>query len=95
MEITKGVNDEKAGIYSGKPLPAYPNGFPQELYRYCEIARQMLQGEHGAGRVIARPFSGKVKDIFAGKGITEAVYTIYTKGNEEGIKPAFAGTSML
>lgn len=30
-----------------------------ELYRYCEIAREMLQGEHGVGRVIARPFTGE------------------------------------
>ena len=30
----------------------------EELYRYCEIAREMLQGEHGVGRVIARPFTG-------------------------------------
>jgi len=30
-----------------------------ELYRYCEIAREMLQGEHGVGRVIARPFIGE------------------------------------
>lgn len=30
-----------------------------ELYRYCEIAREMLQGEHGVGRVIARPFNGE------------------------------------
>ncbi|NLL80234.1 MAG: phosphopentomutase [Clostridiales bacterium] len=173
---------EIAGIYSGKPLPTYPEGFPQEvlleftkrtgreilcnkpysgtevirdygdehvrtgklivytsadsvfqiaaheevvpveeLYRYCEIARELLQGEHGVGRVIARPFIGKngnytrtprrhdysltppgvtmldqlsengytvaaigkIKDIFAGKGITEFVYT---KGNEEGIE---------
>lgn len=29
-----------------------------ELYRYCEIARELLQGEHGVGRVIARPFTG-------------------------------------
>jgi phosphopentomutase len=29
-----------------------------ELYRYCEIARAILSGEHGVGRVIARPFSG-------------------------------------
>ena len=27
-----------------------------ELYRYCEIARDMLKGKHGVGRVIARPF---------------------------------------
>lgn len=30
----------------------------EELYEYCKIARQMLQGEHGVGRVIARPFGG-------------------------------------
>lgn len=173
---------EIAGIYSEKPLPTYPNGFPKEvleefskrtgrgvlcnapysgtevikvygkehmetgklivytsadsvfqiaahedivpvetLYEYCEIAREILQGENGVGRVIARPFIGedgnftrtskrhdyslmppkttmldvlkdngkdviavgKIKDIFAGKGITEFVYT---KGNEEGIE---------
>lgn len=30
-----------------------------ELYSYCEIAREMLTGEHAVGRVIARPFVGK------------------------------------
>ncbi len=111
---------EIAGIYSPKPLPTYPDGFPkevvdafekatgrgilcnrpysgtevikdfgeehlktgklivytsadsvfqiaahedlvpiEELYRYCEIAREILQGEHGVGRVIARPFAGE------------------------------------
>lgn len=173
---------EIAGIISKKPLPTYPNGFPQEvldafskltgrgvlcnkpysgtevirdygdehvktgdlivytsadsvfqiaaheevvpvetLYEYCRMARELLQGEHGVGRVIARPFIGengdytrtpkrhdfslqpptvtmldqlqaagkdvisvgKIKDIFAGKGITEFTYT---KGNEEGIE---------
>jgi phosphopentomutase len=29
-----------------------------ELYRACSIARDMLQGEHGVSRVIARPFTG-------------------------------------
>ncbi len=29
------------------------------LYRYCETARELLQGEHGVGRVIARPFTGE------------------------------------
>ncbi len=28
----------------------------EELYRICEISREMLKGEHGVGRVIARPF---------------------------------------
>ena len=94
----------------------------EQLYEYCRIARDILQGEHGVGRVIARPFEGpagghfvrtprrhdfslkppgvtmldqlsdagksviavgKIQDIFAGKGITEHVYT---SGNEEGIR---------
>ncbi len=93
----------------------------EELYRYCETARGMLQGKHGVGRVIARPFTGesghfvrtsgrhdfsllppsvtmldqlcaegksvvsigKIRDIFAGRGITEAVTTA---GNAEGIQ---------
>lgn len=29
------------------------------LYEYCEKAREFLQGEHGVGRVIARPFVGE------------------------------------
>lgn len=31
----------------------------EELYRCCEIAREILQGDLGVGRVIARPFVGK------------------------------------
>ena len=115
---------EISGIYSPKPLPTYPEGFPEEvirefeektgrrvlcnkpysgtdvirdygkehvetgalivytsadsvfqiaahesivppeeLYRYCRIAREMLQGEHGVGRVIARPFTGEYPDF--------------------------------
>ena len=34
-----------------------------ELYKYCEIAREILQGEHGVGRVIARPFIGSEGDF--------------------------------
>lgn len=30
-----------------------------ELYRLCEIARDLLTGEHAVGRVIARPFIGQ------------------------------------
>ena len=30
----------------------------EQLYEYCRIAREILQGEHGVGRVIARPFVG-------------------------------------
>ena len=32
---------------------------PEELYRYCKIARKILTGKHGVGRVIARPFIGE------------------------------------
>ena len=31
---------------------------PEQLYEYCRIARKLLQGKHGVGRVIARPFVG-------------------------------------
>lgn len=31
----------------------------QELYKYCEIAREILVGDHAVGRVIARPFKGE------------------------------------
>lgn len=31
----------------------------EELYRYCEMARELLRGKHGVGRVIARPFIGE------------------------------------
>ena len=30
-----------------------------ELYRCCRIARELLTGEHGVGRVIARPYTGE------------------------------------
>ena len=32
---------------------------PEQLYAYCRAARKILQGEHGVGRVIARPFEGE------------------------------------
>uniref|UniRef100_A0A7V0Z5M1 Phosphopentomutase n=1 Tax=candidate division WOR-3 bacterium TaxID=2052148 RepID=A0A7V0Z5M1_UNCW3 len=38
-----------------------------ELYRFCEIARDLLQGEHGVARVIARPFAGKPPDFYRTK----------------------------
>lgn len=93
----------------------------EKLYEYCEMARKILVGKHGVGRVIARPFIGtsgnytrtpkrhdfslepptvtmmdmlksagkdvigvgKIRDIFAGKGITEYVTTT---GNPDGIQ---------
>ena len=37
---------------------------PEQLYEYCRIARKILVGKHGVGRVIARPFIGNEKDGF-------------------------------
>ena len=31
----------------------------EKLYEYCRVARAQLQGKHGVGRVIARPFVGQ------------------------------------
>lgn len=31
----------------------------EELYRYCEIARELCTGPYGVGRIIARPFEGE------------------------------------
>lgn len=35
-----------------------------ELYNMCEIAREILTGEHSVGRVIARPFVGDSPDTY-------------------------------
>jgi phosphopentomutase len=40
----------------------------KELYHDCEIARRILQGEHGVGRVIARPFLGKPGSFYRTAG---------------------------
>ena len=41
-------------------IAAHEDAVPVEkLYEYCEIARKMLVGKHGVGRVIARPFNGE------------------------------------
>ena len=40
-------------------IAAHEDVVPVEtLYEYCRQAREILQGEHGVGRVIARPFTG-------------------------------------
>ena len=39
-----------------------------KLYEMCEIARNQLQGKHGVGRVIARPFIGTGKGHFQRTG---------------------------
>ena len=41
-------------------IAAHEDIVPDEtLYEYCHIAREILQGEHAVGRVIARPFVGE------------------------------------
>ncbi|MBR6626604.1 MAG: phosphopentomutase [Lachnospiraceae bacterium] len=47
-------------------IAAHEEVVPVEtLYGYCRIAREILQGVHGVGRVIARPFVGKGSGSFA------------------------------
>ncbi|NMA61852.1 MAG: phosphopentomutase [Firmicutes bacterium] len=42
-------------------IAAHEEVVPLEtLYEWCTIAREILQGEHAVGRVIARPFVGEV-----------------------------------
>lgn len=46
-------------------IAAHEEVIPLErLYEICEIARGILVGEHGVGRVIARPFIGNEADGF-------------------------------
>lgn len=37
---------------------------PEELYRYCEIAREIMTGENGVARIIARPFGGNIGNFY-------------------------------
>lgn len=36
----------------------------EELYRFCQVAREMLVGEHQVARVIARPFAGEPGNFY-------------------------------
>ncbi len=68
-EVIKDYGDEH--IKTGKPIiytsadsvfqiAAHESVIPLEgLYKLCESARNILQGEHAVGRVIARPFAGE------------------------------------
>ena len=50
-------------------IAAHEDLFPlPKLYEMCEIARNLLQGEHAVGRVIARPFVGTEKGKFTRTG---------------------------
>ena len=73
-EIIKELGEEH--VLSGKPIvytsadsvfqiAAHEEVIPLErLYEICQIARNLLDGEHKVGRVIARPFLGTVADNF-------------------------------
>ena len=40
-------------------IAAHEDDVPvEQLYEYCRMARRIMQGEHGVGRVIARPYVG-------------------------------------
>ncbi len=68
-EVIKDYGDEhvKTGkliVYTSADsvfqIAAHEDVVPVEtLYEYCRMARKLLQGEHGVGRVIARPFVGE------------------------------------
>ncbi len=46
-------------------IAAHERIIPVEtLYRMCEQTRELLQGDWGVGRVIARPFEGETPDTF-------------------------------
>ena len=50
-------------------IAAHEDVVPLEvLYRYCEIAREMLSGDMEVGRVIARPFIGEKAGAFKRTG---------------------------
>ena len=41
-------------------IAAHEDDVPvEELYDYCRTARRIMQGEHGVGRIIARPYVGE------------------------------------
>ncbi len=45
-------------------IAAHEDVVPVEmLYEYCRLAREILAGEHGVGRVIARPFTGEAPNF--------------------------------
>jgi phosphopentomutase len=68
-EIIKELGDEH--VKTGRPIvytsadsvfqiAAHEEVIPvKQLYDICKIAREILRGEHGVARVIARPFVGK------------------------------------
>lgn len=61
-----------------------------ELYRYCRIAREILVGKHGVGRVIARPFVGSNASDFKRTGnrrdfsLVPPTPTVLNKLSDEG-----------
>lgn len=44
-------------------IAAHEDDVPvEQLYDYCRTARKIMQGEHGVGRIIARPYVGEYPD---------------------------------
>jgi phosphopentomutase len=75
-------------------VAAHVDATPVEtLYEWCEFARkEILQGEHGVGRVIARPFHGKpgnfgrISDKRHDFSLDPPEYNVVNRLYEEGIK---------
>ena len=59
-----------------------------ELYNICEIAREMLKGDLGVGRVIARPFIGNNGDFTRTKNRRDYSLTPFDKTMLDYIKEA-------
>lgn len=47
-----------------------------DLYRWCEVAREILRDEHQVSRVIARPFTGDSPDTFKRVGESRRDYAV-------------------
>ncbi len=77
-EVIKDYGDEhvKTGnliVYTSADsvfqIAAHEDVVPAEtLYEYCRMARRLLTGEHGVGRVIARPFAGEPGNYYRTAG---------------------------
>ena len=70
----------------------------ETLYRWCEIARALLVGEHEVSRVIARPFQGSVAEGFRRLGSARHDYavpppsaTILDQAKQQGVQTIGVG----
>ena len=67
-----------------------------QLYKFCIIAREILQGKHGVARVIARPFAGKAPNFYRTKerrdySLTPSEPTLLDMAKENGLEVVVIG----